>query len=139
MPKLTIGRVAAAAGVNVETIRYYQRRGLLEEPAKPPGGFRRYPAEMVNRICFIKRAQALGFTLGDVSGLLQLDNKKACATTRELAAQKVALIEQKLSQLEKMRSALAELVRQCDKKPKNTCPIIEILQRDSEHSAQSKI
>src|SRR5207244_5040954 len=89
--KMTIGRVAAAAGVSVETIRYYQRRGLLEEPAKPIGGYRLYPAEMVNRICFIKRAQVLGFTLGDVAGLLRLDNREACATTRELAAQKVAL------------------------------------------------
>jgi MerR family mercuric resistance operon transcriptional regulator len=125
--------VAAAAGVNVETIRYYQRRGLLQEPAKPPGGYRRYPAEMVNRICFINRAKALGFTLGEVSGLLQLDNKKACATTRKLAAQKVVLIEQKLSQLETMRSALTKLVSQCDKKLKSsTCPIIEILQRGSE-------
>jgi len=88
---------------------------------------------MVNRIYFVKRAQALGFTLGEVSGLLQLDNKKACATARELAAQKVALIEQKLSQLETMRSALTKLVRQCDKSLKSsTCPIIEILQRDSE-------
>ena len=131
---MTIGRVAAAAGVSVETIRYYQRRGLLEEPAKPIGGYRLYPVEMVNRICFIKRAQVLGFTLGDVAGLLRLDNREACAITRELAAQKVALIDQKLSQLQTMRSALTKLVRQCDKKRKrSTCPIIEILQRNSEY------
>ena len=129
---MTIGRVAAAAGVSVET--HYQRRGLLEEPAKPIGGYRLYPAEMVNRICFIKRAKVLGFTLGDVAGLLRLDNREACATTRELAAQKVASIEQKLSQLQTMRSALTKLVRQCDKKRKrSTCPIIEILQRNSEY------
>ena len=128
---MTIGRVAAAAGVSVETIRYYQRRGLLEEPAKPIGGYRLYPAEMVNRICFIKRAQVLGFTLGDVAGLLRLDNREACATTRELAAQKVASIEQKLSQLQTMRDALVKLVHQCDKKLKSsTCQIIEILQRN---------
>ena len=134
MSQMTIGRVAAAAGVSVETIRYYQRRGLLEEPAKPIGGYRLYPAEMVNRICFIKRAQVLGFTLGDVAGLLRLDNREACATTGELAAQKVALIEQKLSQLQAMCSALTKLVRQCDKKRKrSTCPIIEILQRNSEY------
>ena len=131
---MTIGRVAAAAGVSVETIRYYQRRGLLEEPAKPIRGYRRYPVEMVNRICFIKRAQVLGFTLADVAGLLRLDNSEACAITRELAAQKVALIEQKLSQLQTMRSALTKLVRQCDKKRKrSTCPIIEILQRNFEY------
>jgi MerR family transcriptional regulator, mercuric resistance operon regulatory protein len=81
--------VAAAAGVNVETIRYYQRRGLLEEPKKPLGEYRNYPTGMVKRIRFIKRAQALGFTLEDVTGLLQLNNRHACVKTRDLAAQKV--------------------------------------------------
>ena len=71
MPKLTIGGVATAGGVNVETIRYYQRRGLLEEPAKPVGGYRNYPTEVVKRVRFIKRAQALGFSLKDVAELLQ--------------------------------------------------------------------
>lgn len=70
---LTIGKLAESAGVNVETIRYYQRRGLLDEPQKPVEGYRRYPAYMVKRIRFIKRAQALGFTLEDVTGLLRLD------------------------------------------------------------------
>lgn len=64
--ELTIGKLADAAGVNVETIRYYQRRGLLDEPAKPLGGHRRYPVDMVKRLRFIKRAQALGFTLSEV-------------------------------------------------------------------------
>jgi len=136
VPELTIGRVAAAAGINVETIRYYQRRGLLEEPKKPLGGYRNYPSEMVKRIRFIKRAQALGFTLEDVAGLLQLNNTDACASIRELATQKVALIEQKVSQLEAMRDALTKLVRQCNKNLKSsTCPIIDILQRDSESQA----
>jgi MerR family transcriptional regulator, mercuric resistance operon regulatory protein len=84
MPKLTIGRLAAAAGVNVETIRYYQRRGLLKEPMKPLGGYRNYPAEMVKRIRFIKKAQALGFTLENVAGLLHLNDTDACAKTRDL-------------------------------------------------------
>ena len=132
MPKLTIGGVAAAAGVNVETIRYYQRRGLLEEPTKPLGGYRNYPTEMVKRIRFIKRAQALGFTLGDVTGLLHLNDTDACAKTRDLAAQKLALIQQKLSELATMRDALANLMRQCDRKLKRAaCPIIEILETDT--------
>jgi MerR family mercuric resistance operon transcriptional regulator len=132
MPKLTIGAVAAAAGVNVETIRYYQRRGLLEEPTKPLGEYRSYPTEMVKRIRFIKRAQALGFTLGDVSGLLELNDTDACSKTRDLAAQKLALIEQKISELATMRDALANLVGQCDRKLKRAaCPIIEILQWDA--------
>lgn len=133
LPKLTIGRVAAAAGVNVETIRYYQRRGLLEEPKKPLGEYRNYPMEMVKRIRFIKRAQALGFTLEDVGGLLQLNNTDACAKTRVLAAQKVASIEQKLFQLQTIRDALAKLVHQCDKKLKSSpCPIIQILELDAD-------
>ena len=131
MPKLTIGRVAAAAGVNVETIRYYQRRRLLEEPAKPLGGYRHYPTGMVNRIRFIKRAQSLGFTLEDVAGLLQLNDSDACTKTRHLAARKLTLIEQKIAQLTTVRDALAELVGQCDRKLKRgACPIIEILQSD---------
>jgi MerR family transcriptional regulator, mercuric resistance operon regulatory protein len=128
VPKLTIGRVAAAAGINVETIRYYQRRGLLEEPKKPLGGYRSYPTEMLKRIRFIKRAQALGFTLNDVAGLLQLNSTDACARTRDLAAQKQALIEQKLSELAAMRDALRKLVGQCDEQLKSgTCPIIQAL------------
>jgi MerR family transcriptional regulator, mercuric resistance operon regulatory protein len=131
MPKLTIGRLAAAAGVNVETIRYYQRRGLLEEPMKPLGGYRNYPAEMVKRIRFIKKAQALGFTLENVAGLPQLNDTDACAKTRDLAVRKLALIEQKISELANMRDALTKLVSQCDGKLKRgTCPIIEILQSD---------
>ena len=133
LPKLTIGRVAAAAGVNVETIRYYQRRGLLEEPKKPLGEYRNYPTEMVKRIRFIKRAQALGFTLEDVGGLLQLNITDACAKTRDLAAQKVASIEQKLFQLQTIRDALAKLMHQCDKKLKSSpCPIVQILELDAE-------
>jgi len=132
VPKLTIGRVAATAGVNIETIRYYQRRGLLEEPAKPLGGYRNYPLEMVNRVRFIKRAQTLGFTLEDVAGLLQLSDSDACTKTRRLAARKLSLIEQKIAELMTMHDALAELVGRCDRKLKRgACPIIEILQWDS--------
>ena len=121
-----------AAGVNVETIRYYQRRGLVEEPAKPPGGYRKYSAEIVKRIRFIKRAQALGFTLEDVAGLLQLNGTDLCAKTRDLAARKLALLERKLSELARIRDSLAKLVGQCDSKLKrSTCPIIDILRRDS--------
>ena len=132
MAKLTIGRVAAAAGVNVETIRYYQRRRLLEEPAKPSGGYRHYPMEMVKRIRFIKRAQSLGFALEDVAALLQLNDSEACPKTRHLATRKLTLIEQKIHQLAAIRDALAELVDQCNRKRKRgACPIIEALQADS--------
>lgn len=125
---MTIGRLAAAAGVNVETIRYYQRRGLLDEPHKPFRGYRHYPDDTVKRLRFIKRAQALGFTLEEIASLLRLDGAGSCADTRELAAQKVAVIEQKISDLAAMREALTDLMRQCeDGTTEGLCPIISVL------------
>jgi MerR family mercuric resistance operon transcriptional regulator len=125
---LTIGILAKRGGVNVETIRYYQRRGLLEEPSKPGGGFRRYPQESVKRVLFIKRAQNLGFTLEEILGLLALDERKACLETREIAAHKLELIEQKIVDLSRMRKSLAHLVRSCDASSAGApCPIIHLL------------
>ena len=129
--ELTIGRVAKLAGVNLETIRYYQRRGLLAEPDKPHMGYRRYPLETVKRLRFIKRAQVLGFTLEEVVGLLGLEDACACAETRALAAHKLDLIEQKLRDLTAMRKALASLIQQCDAgKSAKKCPIIHVLSQD---------
>lgn len=128
---LTIGKLANAAGVNVETIRYYQRRGLLDEPVKPQGGHRRYPVEMLQRLRFIKRAQALGFTLSDVGGLLTLDELCACAETRALAERKLDLIRQKMIDLVVMQQLLEGLVQQCDVEGGgSSCPIIEALSRE---------
>ena len=128
---LTIGKLAERAGVNVETIRYYQRRGLLDEPDKPLGGYRRYPSDMAKRVRFIKRAQALGFTLEEVAGLLKLDAAMACTETRELANHKLALIEGKLAELGAMRDGLAALVAKCGNKGDNrACPIIQVLVTD---------
>jgi MerR family transcriptional regulator, mercuric resistance operon regulatory protein len=129
--ELTIGQVATLAGVNVETIRYYQRRGLLEEPRKPQGGHRSYPAEAVRHIRFIKRAQVLGFTLDEIAGLLKLQQACACAETRALAAHKAELIRKKINDLSAMHDALTGLVRQCDAgETAKGCPIIEALSRD---------
>jgi MerR family mercuric resistance operon transcriptional regulator len=128
---LTIGRVAKLAGVNVETIRYYQRRGLLHEPDKPLGSYRRYPTETVRHLRFIKRAQALGFTLEEVASLLSLEQASACAETRAVAAHKVDLIDRKIADLASIRAALASLVEQCDAgKSANGCPIIAALSRE---------
>lgn len=127
---LTIGRVAKLAGVNVETVRYYQRRGLLREPDKPLGAYRRYPADTVQRIIFIKRAQALGFTLEEIGALLRFDEACACVETRELAARKVALIEHKIADLAAMQAALTGLIAQCDDgQAHGACPIIQTLAR----------
>jgi MerR family mercuric resistance operon transcriptional regulator len=124
---LTIGILAKRGGVNVETIRYYQRRGLLVEPLKPSGGFRRYPQESVKRVLFIKRAQSLGFTLDEILGLLTLDERKACLETRGIAAHKLELIEQKIAGLSKMRKSLSRLVRSCDASSAGApCPIIHL-------------
>ena len=127
---LTIGKLAAQAGVNIETIRYYQRRGLLDEPKKPLNGFRRYPSSMTKRVRFIKRAQGLGFSLEEVTGLLRLDAAGACAETRELAAHKLALIDEKLAELGAIRAGLASLVAKCGRGGHRPCPIIQMLVTD---------
>ncbi|EBO5316982.1 Hg(II)-responsive transcriptional regulator [Ralstonia insidiosa] len=129
--ELTIGKLADAAGVNIETIRYYQRRGLLGEPPKPPGGHRRYAPEQAKRVRFIKRGQALGFTLDEVAALLTLDAACACGETQELAVRKLGLIEQKMADLVAMQRVLEELVQQCDARDGHTtCPIIDVLAKD---------
>ena len=131
MSALTIGGLADEAGVNVETIRYYQRRGLMPEPDKPAHGYRRYDATTVKRVRFIKRAQALGFTLEEIGGLLKLDEAHACAETRELASHKLQTIETKLADLVAMRKALTALLCQCDAGAmKGNCPIIHALGSD---------
>ena len=128
---MTIGRLADVAGVNVETIRYYQRRGLMSEPEKPTHGHRRYAADAVKRVRFIKRAQVLGFALEEITSLLELDEAHACAETRELAAHKLEIIETKLADLTAMRKALTTLLRQCDAGAmKGNCPIIHALAAD---------
>ena len=127
---LTIGQVAKAAGVNVETIRYYQRLAILEEPEKPLGGVRRYADETVARVCFIKRAQQLGFTLAEIRRLLVLEDAQSCGKARSLAAEKLALVEARLADLERMRRVLKELIARCDvRRGKVACPIIASLAR----------
>jgi MerR family mercuric resistance operon transcriptional regulator len=125
---LTIGHIARAAGVNIETVRYYQRRGLVGLPAKRARGFRYYTPETARRVRFIKRAQALGMSLDEVQRLLKLEKKGACQETRSLAAAKLALVEEKLSDLAKLRDALQVLVAACDQPHGTRCPIIEQLE-----------
>ncbi|MDD1000038.1 Hg(II)-responsive transcriptional regulator [Pseudomonas sp. TNT2022 ID1044] len=128
---LSIGKLAAAAGVNIETIRYYQRRGLLDEPPKPLGGYRRYLPGQVKRLRFIKRAQALGFTLNEVGALLSLDAVCTCSETRALAVRKLVMIEQKMADLAAMRQVLGGLVHKCDEGDGGAaCPIIDVLNRE---------
>ncbi|MYN47735.1 Hg(II)-responsive transcriptional regulator [Pseudoduganella sp. FT93W] len=126
--KMTIGRLAAAAGVNVETVRFYQRSGLIDEPMRPHDGYRTYGDGDIRRIRFIKRAQLLGFTLDEISSLLRLEGSLACNGTRELAIRKLAMVESKLTDLHAMKTALEGMVAQCDSEERSEgCPIIQAL------------
>ena len=125
--KLTIGHIARAAGVNIETVRYYQRRGLVSLPPKRARGFRYYTPETASRLRFIKRAQALGMSLKEVQRLIRIDAKGACKETRALAVEKLALVESKLVELARLRDVLQELVAACDQPHGASCPIIERL------------
>ena len=126
--RLTIGSLAEAAGVGVETVRFYQRSGLLAEPERPASGYREYSPADVQRIRFIKRAQTLGFTLDDVAGLLRLDGPQTCNRTFHLAKKKLKLVEEKIAALTLIQNALKQMVRQCERKhKKGTCPIIDSL------------
>ena len=128
MTKFTIGRVAEAAGVGVETIRFYERRGLIAQPTPVKTSFREYPESAANRIRFIKRAQELGFTLSEVAELLSLSEKSGATrkSVKELAAKKLLLIREKLEDLRHMEVTLSKLVEDCSGKgPLEGCPIIE--------------
>ncbi|HUX26802.1 MAG TPA: Hg(II)-responsive transcriptional regulator [Burkholderiales bacterium] len=129
--QLSIGSLASAAEVNVETIRYYQRRGLLEEPSKPLGGHRRYAVSAAKRVHFIKRAQQLGFTLEEIKELLLLEDGQSCRETRLLAEHKLALIDARIAGLSRMRRLLRGLIAECvDGKRPRACPIIATLSAD---------
>ena len=133
MPTLTIGRLASRAGVNVETVRYYERRGLLPEPPRTPSGYRQYPTDAVRRIAFIKRAQALGFTLEEVSGLLELrvDPNANCDAVERRAGHAIARIDAKLEELTRMRRALTTLTDHCrHRRATEECPILESLEEE---------
>ena len=126
---MTIGRLAKAAGVNVETIRYYQRRGLVSEPHKPQGGQRRYPPGAVERIAFIRRAQQLGFSLAEVKDLLQHTDGRNHRETRRIAERKHASLELHIAQLTRMRKSLKTLIQRSIKAGgKGFCPIIAELE-----------
>ena len=130
MGHLTIGQVAAQADVHKETIRYYQRLGLLDEPRRQAGTIRRYGAEAVARLRFIKRAQQLGFSLDEVKKLLLLEDGQDCAATRKLAEQKLAVIRGRVRDLQRMARMLQALIDECHKgKRPRCCPIINTLSR----------
>lgn len=121
----TIGGLAKAAGVGVETVRYYQRRGLLPEPPRPPGEIRRYGAGDLKRLRFIRRAQAAGFTLEEIGELLALDRTQERARVRELAGERLAALDARIAELRQSRAALERLRSTCASGSSGPCPIIE--------------
>lgn len=130
MTHVTIGQVAKAAQVNVETIRFYQRMNLISEPAKPLGGVRRYSEETVLRVDFIKRAQQLGFSLEEIKTLLELEEIRSCRETHDLAVKKLAAVEVRVADLNRIRRMLKRLIDQCEAgNGVIACPIISSLSR----------
>lgn len=120
----TIGGLARAAGVGVETVRYYQRRGLLPEPARPAGEVRRYGDDDLRRLRFIRSAQAAGFTLAEIGELLDLSASADRARARELAQARVAALNAKIADLLEARDALAGLAADCASAGSGPCPIL---------------
>lgn len=129
--EVTIGRLAAAAGVNVETVRYYQRIRLMPVPKKAPGGIRRYGDAELSRLRFVKTAQGLGFTLEEIADLVKLDDGTHCKEAHDIAAQKLEAVRGRLRDLQRIEKALARLVRQCETRPGAIrCPLIDSLIQD---------
>lgn len=126
---LPIGRFAEAAGVGVEAIRFYQRKGLLREPDRPLRGTRRYGREDVARVKFIKSAQRIGFSLKEVSQLLKLDDGTRCGEAAKLATLRLADVRERLADLTRMEATLSSLVKRCrSHQGRIACPLIASLQ-----------
>jgi MerR family transcriptional regulator, mercuric resistance operon regulatory protein len=124
------GELAGRAGVNAETLRYYERRGLLADPPRTPGGYRDYPAGALDLLRFIKRAQQLGFTLHEVEELVQLGDggPDGCDAARALAESRKADLERRIADLERMRDSLGELIETCDRpRADRTCLLLDAL------------
>ena len=128
LSKLTIGKIAKAAAVNIETIRFYQRKGLIAEPPKVLGGFRYYSEKCIEDIHFIKRAQAIGFTLEEIKSLLAMNACDACQQTHDASLIKLNMVNARIAELERIRETLQTLIGKCEKENyKAPCPIINLL------------
>src|SRR5262249_49406784 len=130
MKPLTIGQVARSAGVGVEAVRFYERQGLLQEPARKDSGYRQYPEDVVARLRFIKRAKELGFSLKEIKELLALrvDPDTTCADGRSRAEAKIADVDEKIHALQRIKKALVKLTAGCrGRGPTSECPILDAL------------
>ena len=136
MPSLSIGQMARQAGVGIDTIRFYERQGLLAEPRRRTSGYRDYPAESLQRLRFIRRAKALAFSLREIRELLALHGSSAagCAEAAARAREKIAAIEVKIRGLEAVRAGLEELAAACERRTTSErCPLLEALLGAPEH------
>lgn len=130
MDELTIGKVARGAGIAIDTVRYYEREGLLNKPARTVSGYRHYRPDAVARLRFIRQAKELGFSLREIKELLSLrvEAGRSCADVRARAERKIADVEQRVATLLRMKRALAKLANACSgRRPATECPILEAL------------
>ena len=129
MEKLTIGKLANSAGINLETIRYYERIGLMPKPGRTDAGHRNYAAAHVRRLTFIRRARELGFALEDIRTLLELaePGRVSCGAVQKIAARHLHNVRLKLADLAKMEQLLAKTVAQCGGNRSSACPVLEML------------
>lgn len=126
--KFTTSQVAKEANVNIETIRYYERNGLIVEPERNESGYRQYTGEDIGRIKFIKLSQELGFSLKEISQILSMraDNKLNCSVTLNLSEKKIHEIDEKINKLNEMKSLLKSFIKTCCEEPSDSeCPIVE--------------
>ena len=127
---LTIGALAAQAGVNVETIRFYQRKGIVPVPPRPERGVRRYSKDHVDRVRFIKAAQLWGFTLGEVADLLRLQDGMACDATRRIAEERLAVVTARMREPRNVAGALRRAIAECrTRRGRVSCPLITSVRR----------
>jgi len=132
MNGMTIGQVAQKAGIGIETIRFYERKGLIDEPPRKESGYRSYDAGVVDHLAFIQQAKELGFSLKEIGELLAIrsDTKTACNDVKQVAMEKLRDIEAKIKMLSRMRRSLKKLVDKCPGQgPLNDCPILDALER----------
>ena len=138
--EIAIGELSRQTNCNIETIRYYERIGLLPEPRRPGGKFRRYDADDIARLRFVRRARQLGFTIDEVRALMRLadtDGDDVRAEARNLAAAHAADIRAKIADLQAMETVLTEAIRECEGR-QPTCPLIEVLSEGSFPAAESR-
>ncbi len=134
---MTIGRVAKTAGVPATTLRYYEREGLLDAPVRTSAGYRMYDDQAVERLRFIRAAQAVGFTLDDIRTLLQLDSHESCGDVQKLLERRIGEVDRKLAELRYVRAALGRAVKQCQNS-KYACPVLTDLSAKSRKGSRSR-